>query len=422
VGVFKTQKDAVALNLTSTVDQRTNAELLNILAPDQKNVQALSMYNLENADMYYEGSLKTRNGSATISNGIAGDTSSKELIFKIVRPSANGTELWMNIPEKVDGILDYPVSLFIADKDYAMISGVFYTQGWQLTNPADDYVTVRTELFLVNQTGVFTSGSTSVMGNGGILHSISNSGNYNAPPYPAYVNNATPTPSGAVPIAYSENRVLLSNYSTADPYAVPATRTFCTPINQVNWSFGAPVALKSGSVYATRYSYSKGSTGARNIDIRYTLTSEEVQPNNIMLQEFLYSGPPGQYYALRFFGGLGSYKQWIFQEVYGYRKPDFITEDTKTADRVVQLPIKDQGENWFSFSPSETVSAPVGQLFTVPSGELTYVGAYFVPSLVKPQSTPSNWNYNVFCVKKLPEPIVPSLFSTCLRTVLTPMV
>lgn len=397
--IFKTQQDIINLNLTATCDFRTNNELLNLVSPKEPSVQPISMRSLENGDMYFDGSLVTRNGSVTLSNGIAGDTAVSVEILDIQRSGVSGTDdAYVSLPQKLTTTLDYPVSLFIADNNYSMVSGVFYVRGFGTSAPTQSTnCTIRAELFLVNQTAVPASGLSFMSGNG-YLHNISYGGNYNVPIYPEYSDNQTPIPFGATPIAFSENLISLNNWAPAS-YSVPFVATWASENTPVNWTFGTPVDIVSGSVYAIRYSYSRGLAG-QNIGLRYTIYPGDIEPRNALLQEFLYVGAPAnQNYALRKHNEVDvlNTQTWVYQKIYGYQTPNFITKDVKTANKTMLLPIKGQGQDWYVTNAlDQAYTAPVGQLFTPPSGETVYFGAYFVPDIFRLQNTSLNNGFYIY--------------------------
>lgn len=393
--IFKNQVKSVKLNTSASMDRRTNNELTNI-GGQGDSTSPLAMYNLENASMFYDGALSSRPGSITLSNGLAGFDFNSEIIYNSIADSSIGYGVDLPItglePIFQSTPIDYPVQMFIPSGNYAMTSGTFYARGISPTQPSISDVKdmiFKSNLYELNQVPVPLSGTGFMSGNG-YLHDLTLGGFYNVPPFPEYLSNLNPVPSGSVPIAISETKLTISGsaYTLDTVNTSPTFLQYVTPPIKIDWTFASPAHISSGATYAKRF-YVENSFPIRDwnppsFNILYHAYAVDNNPNLLLGQEFLYVGPPAnQSYAIRPHPNTisgNTLKNTIDEHVYGYVTPGFLSPDDYTSDQILECKIKDTNA-WNSDTTTLTESSPMGQLWTPPSGQNVYFGSYFYPSI-----------------------------------------
>ncbi len=384
--VYKTQNTSSKLNLTASFDQRTNNELLNIEGTGYPT-NAITMFNLENSSAFYDGALTTRNGSITLSQGLAGQPFNSSILFDVSSPQSGGTnDIFINLPAPT--ATDYPALIYIPSGVTAITSGTIHVLSAMPFNPGFGDNIVTLQIYQLDTTSVPASGL-GFMSGSSVLYNIAFSGVYqaNTPPFPGFLDQSNPVPSGATPIAIAENVVHFDNFQFDSGFG--DWRSNAGNPQEIDWKFSSPVYMASGACYAIRYSSrpANPSFSSVNVAIQSTWYSlSDLQPNVRLVQLFEYIGPPAnKNYALRVvdWDNLGNEKYYTFGKMYGYISPTFLNPDDYSSSKVLSNPIKNSNtQNWFQDDavPYVNQTASMGQHFVPASGEYVFFGAYFYPT------------------------------------------
>jgi hypothetical protein len=384
------------INLAAKMNTRANNETLDVDA----NETGIELTYLQNGDLFYTKSLTSREGITDILGGVVNASGSPVSIINTKDNLPSGSTVSWVTNFGAGTYYDYIGTIIIPSGNTNIFQGDLTIRGVEgnLSNPnLSQDVLVSMRLYKLDQTNVpslgvsYMSGTSSAPNN--IVHNIGISGNYNAPPYPAY------DPAGSFsfippdPIAETTPvQANLGSYSLSGVQYYTAEQTF-------DWQFNAPFLLRSGSVYFLQHwirSSPSGTNSGRGYQAKYNYnTYQDISPNTALLEEFMYIGAPAnQTNALRPLYASGS-KAWISQDIKAYQSPNYMLVDnptsyynqssplvsgTYTGAPVFPMIAVTGSTTWQGTlnTPScDTTNVEFGQVITLPSGDYTINGAYF---------------------------------------------
>lgn len=290
MAIFKPRKSSPMINLASSMDQRSNNEILNIGDEAAKMIA----FELENADLFYTASLASRNGTEDLSNGLAGYPVSGVTFVDLGLPYGSGHS-YQNLITTA-GPYDYEGFMMVASGDSLMSEGTLNLQELVAKATYDaspitytSPINLQVSVFPLNQIHYPTSGIGVVSGTTGgvdaILHSIALSGNYNVPPYPNFQN---------------WHNTLNRNFMAKTDTAVDLTFTYDSAGVQYSgsanatWKFDAPIVLESGQAYWFRFQIENPlNSTVRTIGFQFNQEPTlDAYAGVRKLQEFYYIGAP----------------------------------------------------------------------------------------------------------------------------------
>lgn len=287
MAIFKKRIGSPIINLASSMDLRSNNEMLNIGDEAAKLVSV----NLENADLFYTNSVATRNGTVDLSNGVVTTPTPDNTFIDLTHVS--GSSLTYSTTSTTPA-LDYPGFILIASGNDTISRGTLnisevVSQTNYEADPSkyDAPLNLKISIYPLNQSAYPASGLGAMSGTtvapDNILHDIAILTNYNAPPYPNF--EAYKNTSNYGPYAETDSEIQMSTKTfNGSSYVSSGTYTF---------NLSAPLPIKSGSVYWARIDVVDPDDNFRAIRLGIEeSTSADPYPNVRFAQEFYYIGAP----------------------------------------------------------------------------------------------------------------------------------
>lgn len=296
MAVFKKRVSSPIINLAASMDTRTNNEVLNI-GDEAANLIA---NNLENADLFYTAGITSRNGTQDLSNGVVTTPTADNTFIDLTQISGSSQSFYTT---STTPALDYPGFILIASGNDTVSKGTLnisevVSQSNYEANPTkyESPLRVKVSIYPLNQTAVpasglgFMSGTSSAPYN--TLHSIELGGTYLTDPQTADFPNfqAYKFTSNYGPYAETDTEFTFPTHTfNGSQYVASGT---------YNFTFSAPLPIKSGSVYWFRIDISDANNNFRAIRYEYLSTNAlDPYPNVRLAEEFYFGGGSAPYVA-----------------------------------------------------------------------------------------------------------------------------